>query len=133
MDPNIRFEYFIYEIDKNGAAIEKFNDETLFMNIYNCYCFSHYLSPKEPWEKQAIRVLKENIIKKWPKKDFCNVFLFLELISCKDTLVNPTLFFWRSEDYFEHLINIKTELDQRICDRHLFIIKNNNVKVKCIR
>ena len=113
--------------------IAKFDEETLFMNIYNLYCFSHYLSPKELWEKQAIKRLKENIVKKWPANDFCNVFLFLELVSQKDTLVNPTFFFWRSEDYFQHLMNIKTELDQKICNRHLFLSKNTNIKVRCIR
>ena len=65
--------------------------------------------------------LKQNIIQKWPTNDFCNVFLFIELLSrgCKE--VDPTNFFSQSEDYFEYLITQKDKLNQLVCDRHLYI------------
>ena len=45
-------EVAIFEIDRDNRNITKFDDETLFMNIYNFYCFSHYLSPYYKWEKE---------------------------------------------------------------------------------
>ena len=35
----------VFEIDRDNRNITKFDDDTLFMNIYNFYCFSHYLLP----------------------------------------------------------------------------------------
>ena len=130
---DLYYEVVIFEIDRNNQNIAKFDDDTLFMHIYHFYCFSHYLSPYYAWEKEAIQRLKQNIIKKWPTNDFCNVHLFIELLSRRNTRLDPTFFFWKSEDHFEYLMNLKTELNQMVCDRHLYIIKNKNVKVKCIR
>ena len=125
------FEYIIFEIDKSKEAIDEFDNDNLFMNIYTFYCFSRYLSPYYEWEKDAATRLKQNIIQKWPTNDFCNVFLFIELLSrgCKE--VDPTHFFWKSEDYFEYLITKKDELNQLVHDKHLYI--TNKKKVKCIR
>ena len=100
------FEWVIFKIDKDQKTIEEFDSDTLFMNIYLFYCFSRYLSPYYEWDKKALKRLKENIIFKWPKKDFCNVFLFIELLSHGFTQVNPMNFFWHSENYFEHLLKI---------------------------
>ena len=96
------------------------------MNIYLFYCFSRYLSPYYKWEKEALKRLKENIILKWPKETFGNVFVFIELLSRGFKEVNPTGYFYNSEDYFEELL--KTD-----------ILKNNLIfkrifkKGKCIR
>ena len=125
------FEFIIFEIDRDNRNIFRFDDETLFMNIYTLYCFCRYLSPYYKWEEEAIERLKRNIIKKWPTNDFCNVFLFVELLSHGSEKVNPITFFWKSEDYFEYLITQKNELNRLVRDRHLYITKNK--KVKCIR
>ena len=125
------FEFIIFEIDRDNRNIFRFDDETLFMNIYTLYCFCRYLSPYYKWEEEAIERLKRNIIKKWPTNDFCNVFLFVELLSHGSEKVNPTYFFWKSEDYFEYLITQKNELNRLVRNRHLYITKNK--KVKCIR
>ena len=39
------YDLIIFEIDGDNRNIDQFDNETLFMNIYNFYCFSHYLSP----------------------------------------------------------------------------------------
>ena len=125
------FEFIIFEIDRDNRNIFRFDDETLFMNIYTLCCFCRYLSPYYKWEEEAIERLKRNIIKKWPTNDFCNVFLFVELLSHGSEKVNPITFFWKSEDYFEYLITQKNELNRLVRNRHLYITKNK--KVKCIR
>ena len=125
------FEFIIFEIDRDNQNIARFDDDNLFMNIYTFYCFCRYLSPYYEWEKEAMERLKQNIIKKWPANDFCNVFLFVELLSHGCEKVDPTYFFWKSEDYFEYLITQKNELNRLVRDRHLYITKNK--KVKCIR
>lgn len=120
------FEWVIFKIDENQKTIEEFDDDTLFMNIYLFYCFSRYLSPYYEWDKKALKRLKENIIFKYPKTNFPNVFLFIELLSRGFKEVNPTHFFWHSEDYFEHLLKIDILKDKTIYKR---IFK----KGKCIR
>ena len=120
------FEWVIFKIDENQKTIEEFDNETLFMNIYLFYCFSRYLSPYYEWDKKALKRLKQNIIFKWPTKDFSNVFLFIELLSRGFKEVNPTNFFWHSEDYFEYLLKIDILKDKLIYQR---IFK----KGKCIR
>ena len=52
---------------------------------------------------KALRRLKQNIIIKWHKNDFCNVYLFIELLTRRRSVVNPMSYFWYSEKYFEHL------------------------------
>ena len=110
----------------NQKTIDEFDDETLFMNVYLFYCFSRYLSPYYHWEKKALKRLKENIIFKWPKENFGNVFIFIELLSRGFQEVNPISFFWRPEDYFEHLLKSDILKNDSICRR---IFK----KGKCIR
>ena len=127
------YDLIIFEIDGDNRNIDQFDNETLFMNIYNFYCFSHYLSPYYSWEAKVLERLKQNIIKKWPTDDFCNVFLFMELLSGRCKRVDPTFYFWKSEDYFRYLMDQKNELNRLVCNRHLYITKNKNVKVKCIR
>ena len=79
----------LFEIDTNNRLIEEFDTDTLFLNIYNYWCFCHYLSPYYLWEQYAMIKLKENIIKKWPSNDFCNVNLFLELMSSRNKDIDP--------------------------------------------
>ena len=129
MDENVfesNFEWVIFKIDENQKTIDEFDNETLFMNIYLFYCFSRYLSPYYQWEKKALKRLKENIILKWPKETFGNVFVLIELLSRRFKEVNPTGYFWNSEDYFEHLFKSDILKDNLICKR---IFK----KGKCIR
>ena len=121
------FEYVIFKIDQNKQSIASFDSDTLFMNIYLFYCFSRYLSPYYTWEKEALSRLKQNIIIKWPANDFCNVYLFTELLSRGYREVDPTGFFWNSEKYFEYLLKIKDKLD--LIPYHSIFKK----KGKCIR
>ena len=100
------------------------------MNIYNYWCFCHYLPIYYSWEEHAKEKLRENIVKKWPTNDFCNVNLFLELVLLKNENIDPTAYLWKSEDYFEYLMTLKLKLDRMVCDRHL---KINKKKRKCIR
>lgn len=117
------FEFVIYQISENEQVIEEFDNDNLFRNIYLFYCFSRYLSPYYCWEKKALMRLKQNIIFKWPTNEFCNVFLFIEMLSRGYQKVNPINFFWHSEEYFEHLLRIKGELNQ--VDYKCFFRKGN--------
>ena len=126
MDAESTFEWVIFKIDQNQKRVEEFDNETLFTNIYLFYCFSRYLSPYYKWEKEALKRLKENIILKWPKETFGNVFVFIELLSRGFKEVNPTVYFYNSEDYFEQLLKLDMLKDDLIFKR---IFK----KGKCIR
>ena len=126
MDAESTFEWVIFKIDQNQKRVEEFDNETLFTNIYLFYCFSRYLSPYYKWEKEALKRLKENIILKWPKETFGNVFVFIELLSRGFEEVNPIDYFYNSEDYFEQLLKLDMLKDDLIFKR---IFK----KGKCIR
>ena len=126
MDAESTFEWVIFKIDQNQKRVEEFDNETLFTNIYLFYCFCRYLSPYYKWEKEALKRLKENIILKWPKETFGNVFVFIELLSRGFKEVNPTVYFYNSEDYFEQLLKLDMLKDDLIFKR---IFK----KGKCIR
>ena len=119
---NESYQITLFEIDTNNRLIEDFDTDTLFLNIYDYWCFCHYLTPYYLWGQYAMK-LKENIIKKWPSNDFCNVNLFLELISFKNKDVDPTVYFWKSEDYFQHLMTLKSKFDLMVRERHLNINK----------
>ena len=116
-----QYEITIFTFDSNN--IDEFDNDTLFINIYNYWCFSHYLPIYYSWEEYAKEKLKENIIKKWPTNDFCNVNLFLELVSLKNKDIDPTVYSLKSEDYFEYLMTSKLKFDRMVCDRHLNISK----------
>lgn len=126
------FQFTVSQIDNKYMKLSQFKDETLFMNIYHYWCFVHFLSPYYSWENKAINTLKVNIIRKWPKKDFSNVNLFLELLSVKAKEVDPTDYFFRSEDYFTVLMSMKSVMDKMVSDRHLNHIVIGS-KRKCIR
>ena len=129
---NLYYEFTVYAIDHNHVDIVEFDNDTLFMNIYHFWCFVHFLSPYYSWEQEAIANLRKNIIKKWPSNDFSNVNLFLELVSCRTKEIDPTYYFYESEDYFELLMSLKLKMDRMICDRHVNVNVNRSVK-KCIR
>ena len=93
-------------LKKNEETIIQLDNDTLFKNIYYFYFFFKDLSSDCKWEKEALKRLKNNIIFKWPKKDFGNVFVFLELLSRGFDEVNPTGYFDNSEDYFEKLLKL---------------------------
>ena len=113
-------------MDLNQKTIYDFYNQTLFMNIV---LFHYYrrLSSFYNWKKKVLKKLKYNIILKWPKENFGNVFVFIELLSrgCKD--VNPVGFYYRSEDYFEQLLKLDMLKDELIFKR---IFKKGR---KCIR
>ena len=48
---------------------------------------------------------------------FCNVNLFLEFVFLKNENINPLIYYWKSEDYFEYLMDSKSKFDSMVCDR----------------
>ena len=88
------------------------------------------------WRYMALDCLKNNIRKKW-LKDFTNVNLFLELCERKTELISPFNFYFNSEEYFQKLIFLKSDLDKMIQPHHLIFIerkkKKRKLKRKCIR
>ena len=99
------------------------------MIVKNIYLFHYYqrLSFYYNRKEKPLKRLKHNIILKWPKENFGNVFVFIELLSrgCKE--VNPTGFYYRSEDYFEQLLKLDMLKNKLIFKR---IFKKGR---KCIR
>ena len=128
------FEFTISQIDNGYQKIFDFDDETLFMNIYHFWCFSKYLSPYYKWGIKALKNLKRNIKRKW-SKDFTNVNLFIELINQELKEVDPSNYFFNSENYFTKLMFAKPIMDLMISKRHLSKKKNKvDFKIrKCIR
>ena len=88
------------------------------------------------WRYTALDRLKNNIRKKW-LKDFTNVNLFIELCERKTELISPFDFYFNSEDYFQKLIFLKSDLNKMIKLHHLIFIerkkKKRKLKRKCIR
>ena len=131
---NMYYEFTISQIDNKYMKIIEFNNETLFMNIYHYWCFVHFLSPYYSWGDKAIKNLKMNILQKWPRKDFSNVNLFLELLLSRTKEVDPAKYLFQSEDYFTLLMSLKPVMDEMVCDRHLSLNLNFiKSKRKCIR
>ena len=127
-------ELIVYAIDHNHVDILELDNDTLFMNIYHFWCCLHFVSSNYSWGEGAAANLRKNIIKKWPSNDFSNVYLFLELISHRTKQIDPTYYFYQSEDYFELLMSLKSTMDRMICDRHINVNVNVNRSVrKCIR
>ena len=56
----------------------------------------------------------------------------MELLSVKAKEVDPTDYFFRSEDYFTVLMSMKSVMDKMVSDRHLNHIVIGS-KRKCIR
>ena len=130
------YEFTIAQIDNGYQKISEFDNETLFINIYHFWCFANYMSMYYIWRYTALDHLKNNIRKKW-LKDFTNVNLFIELCERKTELISPFDFYFNSEDYFQKLIFLKSDLDKLIKPNHLFFIERKKKKLKlkrkCIR
>ena len=113
------FEFTINQIDNGYQKISDFGVETLFMNIYHFWCFSKYLSPYYKWGIKALKNLKRNIKRKW-SKDFTNVnYLFIELVNQELKEVDPSNYFFNSENYYTKLMFAKPVMDLMIRNRHL--------------
>ena len=89
------------------------------------------------WRYTALDRLRSNLKRKWPK-DFTNVNLFIELCGRETELINPFMFYFNSENYFQKLIILKSDLDKLIKDHHLTVLpqrKRRKRKLirKCIR
>ena len=130
------YEFTIAQIDKGYQKISEFDNETLFIDIYHFWCFANYMSMYYIWRYTALDRLKNNIRKKW-LKDFTNVNLFIELCERKTELISPFDFYFNSEDYFQKLIFLKSDLNKMIKLHHLIFIerkkKKRKLKRKCIR
>ena len=125
-------EITIAEIENDYDKIADFDKDTLFFNIYNFWCFSNYLSMYCLWGKTALDRLKINLKRKW-KKDLPNVNLFIELVERKTEKINPQMFYFDSESYFEKLFFLKLDIDKLIKPHHCNIIKKNKPKKKSVR
>ena len=130
------YEFTIAQIDNDYQKISEFDNETLFIDIYHFWCFANYMSMYYIWRYTALDGLKNNIRKKW-LKDFTNVNLFIELCERKTELISPFDFYFNSEDYFQKLIFLKSDLNKMIKPHHLIFIerkkKKRKLKRKCIR
>ena len=130
------YEFTIAQIDNGYQKISEFDNETLFIDIYHFWCFANYMSMYYIWRYTALDRLKNNIRKKW-LKDFTNVNLFIELCERKTELISPFDFYFNSEDYFQKLIFLKSDLNKMIKLHHLIFIerkkKKRKLKRKCIR
>ena len=127
------YEIAIAEIDNGYFKIKDFDNDCLFLNIYNFWCFSNYLSMYYIWRITALDRLKMNLKRKWTT-DLTNVNLFIELVERKTEKLNPLNFYFDSESYFEKLILLKPDFDKLIKPHHINIIKKRKKNVrKCIR
>ena len=132
------YEFTIAQIDNGYQKIGEFDHDTLFINIYHFWCFANCLSMYHILRHTALDRLKNNIRKKW-LKDFTNVNLFIELCERKTELISPFDFYFNSEDYFQKLIFLKSDLDKLIKEHYLTILpqkrrrRRRKLIRKCIR
>ena len=131
------YEFTICQIDNGYQKITDFDNDTLFENIYTYWCLTNYMSMYYIWRYTALDRLRSNLKRKWPK-DFTNVNLFIELCDRKTELINPFTFYFNSEDYFQKLIILKTDLDKLIKEHHLTVLpqrerRKRKLIRKCIR
>ena len=94
----------IHKLEHGEFEIEKFDTETLFINIYYHYNFVRFLSPYTRNYGKVLSKLKKNIIEKW-RDELPNVWYFLKLLKKKSKDIDPNGFFYNSEDYFVKLLN----------------------------
>ena len=81
------------------------------MNIYHFWCFSKYLPPYYRWGNKALRRLKINIRRKWNNKDLTNVNLFIDLVKKHSQEIDPSTYFFNSENYLTKLMFLKPIMD----------------------
>ena len=119
------YEITIAEIDNGYFKIKDFDNDSLFLNIYNFWCFSNYLSMYYIWRITALDRLKMNLKRKW-LSILRSVNLFIELVERKTEKLNPSVFFGNSESYFEKMLLLKSDLEKLIKPHH--IIKKKKKK-----
>ena len=119
------YEITIAEIDNGYFKIKDFDNDSLFLNIYNFWCFSNYLSMYYIWRITALDRLKMNLKRKW-LSILRSVNLFIELVERKTEKLNPSVFFDNSESYFEKILLLKSDLEKFIKPHH--IIKKKKKK-----
>ena len=111
MSYNGYFEFTISQIENGYYKVSDFDDETLFINIYNYWSFVKYLSPYYKWGNKALRRLERNIKRKWNSRDLTNVDYFIDLVKKHSEEINPMSYFFNSEDYFIKLMFLKPVMD----------------------
>ena len=111
MSYNGYFEFTISQIENGYYKVSDFDDETLFINIYNYWSFVKYLSPYYKWGNKALRRLERNIKRKWNSRDLTNVDYFIDLVKKHSEEINPMSYFFNSEDYFIKLMFLKPLMD----------------------
>ena len=111
MSYNGYFEFTISQIENGYYKVSDFDDETLFINIYNYLSFVKYLSPYYKWGNKALRRLERNIKRKWNSRDLTNVDYFIDLVKKHSEEINPMSYFFNSEDYFIKLMFLKPLMD----------------------
>ena len=116
------YEITIAEIDNGYFKIKDFDNDSLFLNIYNFWYFANYLSVYYIWRITALDRLKVNLKKKWVSV-LRNVNLFIELVERKTETLNPSVFYNDSESYFEKILLLKSDLEKFIKPHHIIIKK----------
>ena len=111
MSYNGYFEFTISQIENGYYKVSDFDDETLFINIYNYWSFVKYLSPYYKWGNKALRRIERNIKRKWNSRDLTNVDYFIDLVKKHSEEINPMSYFFNSEDYFIKLMFLKPLMD----------------------
>ena len=126
---SLYYEFAITQIDNGYQKISGFDDDSLFINIYHFWCFTRYFSPYYKWGSKTLKNLERNIKRKW-SSDFTNVNLFIELVHKNSKEIDPSDYFFNSENYFTKLMFLKPIMDTMVKDRK----KKCDFKIrKCIR
>ena len=116
------YEKTICEIDNGCFKIKDFDNDSLFLNIYNFWYFANNLSVYYIWRITELDRLKVNLKKKWVSV-LRNVNLFIELVERKTETLNPSVFYNDSESYFEKILLLKSDLEKFIKPHHIIIKK----------
>ena len=123
-------ESTILDIDNGYVSEENFEDENLFINIYYCWYFTKYLSPRVKWKRRFIRVLMKNMKKMW-SKNLPNFPFFIKEMKRRKPEFDPFDYYDNSEDYFTKLMFLKPISDilfpppppkkKKICKKYVLI------------
>ena len=130
MTSNYYFEFTISQIENGFFKISEFDDETLFINIYHFYCFTQCLSPYYKWADKALRRLELNIRRKWISRDLTNVNYFIYLVKKRSKEIDPSIYFFNSENYFVKLMFLKPIMDLMWNDQEKKKEKKSIVKIR---
>ena len=55
------YEFTVSQIDNDEMKISELDNETVFMNVYNDYCFKNFMSTYYIWRHTALDRLRANI------------------------------------------------------------------------